>query len=190
MGTLDSIPHLKAFMDTQPVQRQERFRVALEAFDSAVVNRQMWNVDYVDHKYRLNQIAEDAIESAAEGFRAPRRGVNSGNYPQWDSGDPRWNAIYAPQFSNTPGAAKKLQKYRGKEGVGFDEYVDMLDDVAKVALLVKSVKPFIQKGRKPSEHPVEVEYTNPGICPICGKRQKLNKDRLVAHGKLSALVII
>lgn len=52
-----------------------------------------------------------------------------------------------------------------------------------MADLLKAAKPFIVKGRKPPENPIEKDYSNTGICPVCFKRHKLEFDgTLVAHG--------
>jgi hypothetical protein len=63
-----------------------------------------------------------------------------------------------------------------------------MEEAAVLAELVKNVKPYIVKGRKPpvltDEQKVQAERDklNTGICPVCMRRQKLTFDgSLVAH---------
>lgn len=166
-------------MHAQPGDRAVgRFTEAKEMIEQGLADQKIWNTEYQLAKDRLSASAEHVMDAASEPWREAHRGV----WPQWDDKDPRWAVVYHPQFLNVPGAVKKLLKYKDMDA-DFSHFYEVLVEVAKVAELVKSVKPYIVKGRKPPEHPREIDLTNTGLCSVCGKRHKLDRvDKIVDHG--------
>jgi hypothetical protein len=172
-----NLPNLSFAASTQ--NKTERFETAIQHLEDGLSQRHIWNVDYEDAKFALTRISEHAFDSSSEDYRNHIRG----NRPSWEVNDPRWMVVYHPHFSNTPGAYKKLVKFRAVEGPDFDRFITMVGEVAQVADLMKSVKPFIEKGRKPSENPKVIDLSNTGICSVCGGRYKLTLDgKVVDHG--------
>ena len=170
-----NLPKLTAFAETE--NRTDRFEIAIKILEDGLANKHIWNVDYVEAKDGLSGLTHRALEAAAEWYlkQDPR--------PTWESNDPRWMVWYTPDFHNMPGAVKKLMKYKGTMGAGFDNELAVMVEIAQLAELVKAVKPFIVKGRKPSENPTEKDESNTGECPVCMKRQKLTfEGTMVAHG--------
>jgi hypothetical protein len=173
--------NIPAFTATVPANRIERFETAIKTIEDGLANKHIWNVDFVASKSNLTSLAESALGIASQPYSDETREARRGS-GGWDNADPRWMVVYEPQFSNTPGAYKKLQKYEGKNPK-LDIFIQMMKEVASVALLVKEVKPFIVMGRKPSENPVEKDVTNTGHCSVCGKMHKLTfNGLLVDHG--------
>ena len=178
-----NIPQLTAAAEQQG--RMQRFEVAIKALEDGLATNHIWNVDFVSAKDQLSRVAEKALDISSEDIRALVREGREGR-PSWQNEDPRWMVIYHPQFSNVPGALKKLTKYTkdmGKWTPAYTTFLNMLAEIAQVVELVRAVKPFIEKGRKPNPNPKEVDVTNTGICSVCSSRQKLNfNGTLVAHG--------
>ncbi len=174
-----NIPNFTAI--AEQIGRLSPFEKAIRTLEDGLANKHIWNVDFAEAKERLGRIAEEAMKKSSEAYRNANRGRMS-----WDSSDPRWGIVYHPQFFNTPGAFKNITKRvnsLGKESPDFYTFLTVLGEIAQVAELVKAVKPYIEKGRKPSDNPKEVDYTNTGLCSVCGHRQKLNLNgTLVAHG--------
>lgn len=157
--------------------RLERFETAIATLESGLDSKHVWNVDYENAKFALSDLAETAMYSAAKVYTDETRETR-----QRQDNDPRWMTVYTPQFMHVPGAVKKLEKIEKSEPA-LGQFLAMLREIAQVVELFKSVKPFIEKGRKPSETLKEVDLTNTGICPVCGKRQKLTSNGdMVAHG--------
>jgi hypothetical protein len=159
----------------------EKYTIELE---QGITNKHIWNTDVNDAKYYLSRLCDEVLKKASEPWVTAwhaTRGEH--NWPRgWSDTDPREYVIYHPQFSNTPGAAKRLGKFYGQDA-NMDKFIDAIREVAKVAEMFKTVKPFIEKGRKPNPNAKEKDLTNTGICAICFARQKLTiSGTLVAHG--------
>jgi hypothetical protein len=159
----------------------ERFKVKFEtsvvALNEGIQRKHVWNVDYEDAKHWLGRVWEEVSNSLYNQYY-PCGG--SEIYRTWSDNDPRHN-LPVNQLSYAPGYVKKLKAV--KKAPELKPYLQALEEAAVLAELLKTVKPFIVKGRKPSENPVEKDVTNTGICPVCMKRQKLTFDStLVAHG--------
>lgn len=179
-------PQLERVAISKGIKWQEAFDKAMKIFEDGITTQHIWNVDYVWAKDKLTRLSEALIDISSQPYNELTRSKNPNGYghgTDWGEKDPRWMTVYHPHFMNAPGAVKKLEKFEGKEDPTFSTYVDALREIAQVVDLIKSVKPYIEKGRKPSENPVEKDVTNTGICPVCLKRQKLNfNETLVAHG--------
>lgn len=175
------IPVLSAFVAANKYPGVQRFELAIKTLEDGLAARHIWNVDYVTSKDTLSRTAEDAERSAYDSIRDfyyPCGG--SELYKTWANNDPR-HSMGLVQFLNAPGLVKKLKTV--KNAPELEPYIAMLSDIAQLAELCKSVKPLIEKGRKPNPNPKEVDVTNTGICPVCMKRQKLTfSSEMVAHG--------
>ncbi len=91
-------------------------------------------------------------------------------------------------FMNTQSASKVLRNLE-KQGYGDStilEYMEFLREVVEIGKLIKAVKPFVVKGRRPvekTEEELRDETFNTGVCAICANRQKLdNAVVMVMHG--------
>lgn len=155
----------------------DRFASVIADFEKAVADKHIWNTDYESGKSYLSNRCEEAVNKA----KAQQRSNPAYDRPQWSDNDPRWLTIYTPQFMSYPGAVKKLQKFKNDPYVA--PLLPIFTEVALVAELVKSTKPFIEKGRKPNPNAKPVDLTNTGTCAICQKLFKLdNGQKMVAHG--------
>lgn len=156
-------------------RQAETFPNVIKDFEKAIADKHIWNTDYESGKSFLSNRCDEAVDK----MKAIQRTAH--DRPQWESNDIRWYTVYTPSFLNYPGAVKKLQKFKD------DPYVagllPIFTEVAKVAEIVKAVKPFIEKGRKPNPNAKPVDLTNTGTCAICQKLQKLSgKGKMVHHG--------
>jgi hypothetical protein len=177
-------PKIDAFAASS--RHAKNFPAAKNALTSGVANQQIFNQDFVAARENISRVVGEAIEYAQETSRGIRRGEGEG-HPTWDNTDPRWSIIYTPQFNNLPGAVKKLQKFKGEGYI--DVVLQVMEEGAALAEMVKNAKPYIVKGRKPpvltdkQKIQIERDKQNTGVCPVCMRRQKLTFDgKMVAHG--------
>lgn len=179
------IPRLTAFATKDG--NLKKLETGLFVLQSGLKNQHIWNADFVEAKDSVTRICENAMnhEGSAWMKSMPREAWQGRYTPE----DIRWNVYYTPALNNAPGAYRKLLKYLGTEGAEFDAAIEMIGEAAQVAELIKSLKPFIVKGRKPTvltdaqREQQEADLKNTGICPVCMRRQKLTFDsKLVAHG--------
>lgn len=160
---------------------QDKLETAIKTLEDGVQNKHIWNVDYVAAKDVLTR----QFENIEDVMYAPVRNAyypcgGSEVYKTWSDKDPRFNLpLY--QLNYAPGYVKKLKAI--KDAPELKVYISFLEEASKLAELIKAAQPYIVKGRKPSENPVEKDYSNTGICPVCLKRHKLEfNGTLVAHG--------
>jgi hypothetical protein len=163
----------------------DRYLKAIQTIELGIAEKKIWNTDLSDAKYVLGSVGEMALDIASEPWKRnwnDNRG-DTGHWPAgWTPDDVRQAIIYHPQFSNTPGAAKRLTKFEGKDHL-YDQFIAVLKEVATLAELVKAAKPFIVKGRKPNPDAPVADLSNTGICGVCMRRQKLRFNAtLVDHG--------
>jgi hypothetical protein len=174
-------PLLNAFVATEKYPGVERFETAIRTLEEGLAAQHIWNVDYVSAKDTLSRVSENVEKSLYGNIRNlyyPCGG--SEVYRTWADNDPR-HRMGLVNFLNVPGFVKKMKTV--KNAPELKTYIATLSEVAKLAELCNAVKPFIEKGRKPSENPVEKDVTNTGICPVCMRRQKLAfNGTMVAHG--------
>lgn len=156
----------------------ERLETAIKTIEDGLAAKHIWNADYVTAKDTISRAWENT-DDVAHDYLTNMYYRGNDVFRTWQDNDPRFNMGLCG-FLNTPGWLAKLKKVNAPE---LADYIAVIEEVAALAEMVKAVKPYIEKGRKPSENPKEVDYTNTGICPVCMKRQKLNFDgTLVAHG--------
>lgn len=152
--------------------------------------RKIWNVDYVEAKYPL----ERAFEKDARDLRqalmnlAVRNGCSTTEFHSTFPG--AWSIYESIPYGlyGMASFAKKLSKIKGAMPAGAATMAAMLvDDWGEVAgLLFVDLKPFIVKGRKPSENPTKTPprtLEGTGTCPVCGRNIKITpENRMVHHG--------
>ena len=157
----------------------QKFENALKAIEQGVADKKMYNADYENFKYWINEGCDKALDAAAEPWREMSR---AGQRPSYNANDPRFNIGYSVSPLHARGFLNRLKKYSNEPVVA--PYVAVLEEVAPVGELLKQLKPFIVKGRKPNPNPgPEPNLTNTGICPVCLRRQKLTFDsKMVDHG--------
>jgi len=175
-----NLPLFTTFVSTAKYPGIERFEKAIKTLEDGLANKHIWNVDYVDAKDTLSNAADKALDAAYAPLRTFYYHEGGERWRSWEHNDPRHN-LGLSQFLYAPSFLLKLKKV--KDAPELKPYIAMLTEIAQVAELVKAVKPFIEKGRKPNPNAVEPDYSNTGICPVCMRRQKLTLDSLmVAHG--------
>jgi len=157
----------------------QKFESSLKAIEQGVADKKMWNSDYENFKYWVNEGCEKALDQAAEPWRDQYR---AGQRPTYSANDPRFNIGYMVSPLHARGFLNRLKKYANEPAVA--AYITVLEEVAPVGELMKTLKPYIVKGRKPNPNPgPEPDLTNTGVCPVCMKRQKLTFDsKMVDHG--------
>jgi hypothetical protein len=167
-----------------PANWTEKFHTSIQKLETGIAENKIWNTDLNDAKYILSSAAEKVIDNASEPWKTNWYATRGDfRWPAgWAPDDVREAIIYHPQFSNTPGAVKRLSKFEGQDPL-YDQFIAVLKEVALLAELVKAAKPFAVKGRKPNPNAVAPDLSNTGICPVCMRRQKLRFNAtLVDHG--------
>lgn len=157
-----------------------KFQEAVALLESAVAAQKIWNTEFEDAKYWIAKAIEHAQDVMAEGTDA------RSNHFSYTSGDARKDIGSAYSMNQAAPLNRRLKKLP-KEDVtpSIQAYIETLDEITSVWELIKSVKPFIVKGRKPNPNavPVEIDRKNTGTCAICMKNTKLDgADKLVHHG--------
>lgn len=129
-----------------------RFETSLKTLQGGLDAKHIWNVDFVEAKDWLVRMCDEAMEDRATAWLHADKAAD--RHSRFAPDDVRWEIYYKPQVSNTPGAYKRLLKFVGTgEGAEFDAAVEMIGEVAQVAELIKSLKPFIVKGpQAPRSH--------------------------------------
>jgi hypothetical protein len=187
MKTINT-PLLDAAIQTHPkyAPRFDRFVNAKADLIEGVEKKHIWNVDFVDAKDRLSRAIDAACDMAFEAslpefWRV--RDLSSASPKEWDLKERTLEAHEefhsTCQMNQAAGRIKRLSKFMDLPNVA--EYVALLKEVVLLHELVQAAKPFIEKGRKPSENPVEADITNTGHCAICGNRQKMTANQKMVH---------
>jgi len=162
----------------------ERFHAALAVLELGVKEHHIWNVDFVNAKDSICRCIEQAITVAAEPFYAERR-ANLNNRT-WDSSDPRYDISGYMSYISAPKLLRNLEKKNGFANPIILEYMEYLREIVRIGEIIKEVKHYIEKGRKPNvtnKTPQELaaEIANTGICTVCQNRQKLTADQQMVH---------
>jgi len=161
-----------------------RLTEAIATLDLGVKEHHIWNVDFVNAKDNLSRCMEQAMTVAAEPFYTAKRA----SFGTWDSSDPRHDISGYMSYISAPKLLRNLEKKNGFSDPIILEYMEYLRELVALGQLIKEVKPYIEKGRKPNvtnKTPEELaaEIANTGICCICQNRQKLNDEQgMVHHG--------
>ena len=137
----------------------------LEAsLDQAIASKHIWNVDYVAFKERLGRIIEESFNG----------------YHTDDVGDHEafWNHFHPLHYSNATtllGKAKKIDKFPNNKK--WPEIKNVLRSLVPACEKMAAVKPFIEKGRKPSLEPADARtLDHTGTCGCCMRNIKLRPE--------------
>jgi hypothetical protein len=140
-------PKIDATLQSNPkTQRSvEKFHNGVAMLEKGLAEQKMWNTEYETAKYWINQGAEYALSEAAEPWRELYR---QGKRDHYKEGDPRWNIGYSTSPLHATSYYNKLKKYQSQPEVA--SYMEVLAEVGQVGEMMKKIKPFIVKGRKPA----------------------------------------
>jgi hypothetical protein len=123
----------------------QKFQSSVRELETALADKHVWNSDFENIKYWLSRGSEMALDQAAEPWRELYR---QGNREHYREGDPRFNIGYTTSPLHAQGFYNKLKKYQNEPAVA--SYLEVLAEVAQIGEMMKQVKLFIEKGRKPS----------------------------------------
>jgi hypothetical protein len=153
---------------------------ALETLNKGLAEKKIWNVELNSAKFTLSNGVDRALEQIAKRSRA-NRGEATYTYEKWHDDFSSYCS-----FNQAAGRIKRLTKNAPKNNPVIADYIEALKEVDAIWKAVQSLKPFVQKGRRPNENKtekqIEEELRNTGVCAICAHRQKLSDDKLVHHG--------
>lgn len=144
----------------------------------AMENEKIYNPDFQSLKSGLNREFDKLRDHYIEPFRGLGNAPDSGVI--WDTG-------YSLHEANA--SLKRLQKRCGEiapeRQQAFGELLDLYEEARGVWHMIQTIKPFIVKGRKPSDKPRKTPprtLDNTGTCAVCGQNVKMSGKVLVAHG--------
>lgn len=167
----------------------QMFNAALATIDAALQIGKIYNQEFLSAKRWIADGCEHAQHIAADSARNRKRTASYG--------DCRDNIGYAFGMNQAAKMSRDLKKLAKRIPAvlepGTADYIMTLDQIDAVWKWLQSVKPIIVKGRKPNvetktPEQIEAEMTNTGMCCICERRQKLERDgdlrtrNLVHHG--------
>jgi hypothetical protein len=161
----------------------ERFQAALAVLELGVKEHHIWNVDFQNAKDSLSSAMDRAMSVAAEPYYVERRANNDHGYSH---NDPRYDISGYMTYISAPKLLRNLEKKNGYANPIILEYMEYLRELVQIGAVIKEVKNYIEKGRKPNvtnKTPEEVaaEIANTGICTICLNRQKLTAEQKMFH---------
>ena len=188
MLTTLTTPLLDAALQTDPrlASRFHRWVNAKATLVESIATQHIWNVDFVDAKDTLSRGIDEVMRqvyamSLSEYRRVRELNIRLDN--NWDLQQRTYKAhvefCSSCQMNQAAGRIKRLAKFMDLANV--PHYVEVLKEVVLLHEAVQAVKPFIEKGRKPSETAVEIDLTHTGECPICCRTQKLTANRKMVH---------
>jgi hypothetical protein len=174
-------------MDTPKIiaalgDKAPRFQEQIAILEAGLAAKKIWNVQVVDAKFTLSNKIDDAAKFYSEPFYAQKRNQSA----NWVNGDPRYDISMFMNTQSAPKLLRNLTKQNGYNDPIILEYMEFLKEVVAIGELIKAIKPFIVKGRRPvekTEEQLRDETFNTGVCAICANRQKLDgKIGMVMHG--------
>lgn len=171
-------PILTKLLADKDSRSAQSFSSALACLNSGLEAKKIWNVEVNDAKFTLSNGVNRALDVIIDRWRAERAG--SHEYAEWQNDFSSYCS-----FNQASGRIKRLTK-NAPHTVVVCHYIEALQEVASIWNLIQSLKPYIVKGRRPSENKTETqiadELSNTGICAICDRRQKLDAGKMVHHG--------
>jgi hypothetical protein len=173
-------PKMDAILDKVDPRRVNRFADAKKTIEEGLAAKHIWNVDYEDAKGVISSAWERVDGPAHEYLTKLYYHDNPNRYRSWLDNDPRYN-MGLTQLLNTPGFLNRLKSV--KNAPELKDYLEVLSEVAELASQIKAVKPFIEKGRKPSLNPPVIDLTGTGHCAVCNGLFKIDgAAKMVHHG--------
>jgi hypothetical protein len=174
-------------MDTPKIvaalgDKAPRFQEQVAVLEQGLADKKIWNVQAADAKFAISRRIEEAGNVIVEPFFEQRRNC----LPNWPKNDPRYDITGYMNVTSAPKLLRNLEKNNGFNNPLILEYMEYLREVVKIGALIKAIKPYIVKGRRPvekTEEQLRDETFNTGECAICANRQKLNGSaNMVMHG--------
>lgn len=174
-------------MDTPKIiaalgSKAPRFQEELAILEKGLADKKIWNVQLTDAKFRISNDIDKAAEFYANPFYEQRRNERD----SWDSNDPRFDISMFMNTGSAPKLLRNLEKKNGYNNPTILEYMEFLREVVAIGTLIKALKPYVVKGRRPvekTEEQLRDETFNTGMCAICARRQKLEMSlKMVMHG--------
>jgi hypothetical protein len=174
-------------MDTPKIiaalgDKAPRFQQELAVLEQGLADKKIWNVQLNDAKYRISHGIDEAAEFYANPFYEQRRNERD----NWDSNDPRFDISMFMNTTSAPKLLRNLEKKNGYNNPTILTYMEFLREVVQIGTLIKALKPYVVKGRRPvekTEEQLRDETFNTGMCAICARRQKLEMSLgMVMHG--------
>jgi hypothetical protein len=151
---------------------------AIETLNRGLADQKIWNVEVNDAKFTLSNAVNHALDMIWQRWLDAR--PKDYRYEGWTDDFSMFCG-----FNQAAGRIKRLTKSAPKIPVIVD-YIEALREVDAIWRAIQTLKPFVQKGRRPNENKTEEqiaeELRNTGICAICAHRQKLSDDHMVHHG--------
>lgn len=179
-------PTLTAVLDGQ---KADLLAAAITTLEQGVTDKHIWNVDFTDAKSTLSYRIENAMQVIAEPCIDIYRADRDAHYGRssYSDNDPRYDVSGYMDVNRAPKLLRRMEKAAKTDAAyavpALATYMEALRELVEIGKIIKAVKPFIEKGRKPAENPKEVDLTNTGICTVCENRQKLTTTQaMVMHG--------
>lgn len=147
--------------------------------DACIEAGVIYNVDFKDWtSMRASRMLEADIDEVRAEF------THCGKFQ--DRTETEMNAIEALDYTIIRFPSKKLIKaVAAIDGPVAERINAVITKWEPVGDKFRTLKPMIQKGRKPAETPRKTEertLENTGTCACCGKNVKLDGGKIVAHG--------
>lgn len=131
--------------------RKDRFIAALDLFDQGLRDKQIWNAEYADaYSYGLSRGLEDIYGKVLSKYRSK---------------------LQANQFADdvdslfATNSIKKIHRHWTSKRKDYPELAEIMDAMADVPDLIKELKKYIVKGRKPTEASIAREKARAAIDP-------------------------
>ena len=171
-------PAITNLINLKSERSARSFTLALDCLNSGLENKKIWNVEINDAKSTLSNGIDLALDVIFQRWLDSRSANRQ--YEEWTN-----DFSMFCSFNQAAGRIKRLTKSAPKTQV-VQDYLVALQEVVTIWNLIQSLKPFVVKGRRPSENKTEeqiaADLSNTGICAICGNRQKLTVGTMVHHG--------
>lgn len=171
------------------IETDLKAKAAFDAISRAYEAKHIWNTDIKDHKYYLDRAYDDAIKAARDVMLKLAWASNEANPHRDRRNCPYWQALDYTGFGYVS-AASNLRLLNKIKDMPEDGQAALADIIAVHATakgvweLLKALKPYVIKGRKPSENPRKtpprtIEHT--GTCAVCGWNIKMEADGGLYH---------
>lgn len=162
---------------------QPKFAAAYETLLAGLHAKLIYNVDFGYVKY----IFANAFDAALKPRKEPFYGTAHGKTPYgFDDDQVIWALGYGISSANASLKRLKKLKVTTERQAALVELIQVCEQGKALVDLLNSAKPFIKKGKKPSDRPRKTPprtIENTGTCPVCGGNYKLSDvGNCVDHG--------
>jgi hypothetical protein len=159
----------------------QKFGEMKELLDKSVVQKHIWNVEFEEVKHFFSSVCEGAMEVVKNDYHKTFPTIE---YHQLEF-EHEVGYMFSPHLAGS--YIRKIEGWlRRKRIIDNPQLQQLLSTFGEVASLyaqLNSVKPFIEKGRKPNPDAVEPDLSHTGTCAICNRTIKLGPGNvMVDHG--------